>query len=49
MRPRFTSRTRAQPPLISKISTWSLKARVEIWGADVVGPSRRARLETFTK
>jgi hypothetical protein len=37
------------PPEVSRSSTWSVKLRVAIWGADMVRPSRRARLWVLTK
>jgi len=46
---RRTSRILPHPPEVSRSSTSSLKLRVAIWGADTVGPSRRARLWTLTK
>jgi hypothetical protein len=45
---RRTSRTLPHLPEVSKSSTSSFKLRVAIRGADMVGPSRRARSSTLT-
>jgi hypothetical protein len=46
---RCTSRTLPHLPEVSKSSTLSFNLRVAILVADVVGPSRRAKLWTLTK
>src|SRR5674476_336957 len=46
---RRTYRILPHPPEVSRSSTSSLKLRVAIWGADLAGPSRRARKWVLTK